>query len=95
MRVNGSTWGSVFGKTGMDPLHPQVEKKKFRQKIKLRYSFVLISFSKVFVKLKNISQKKFKNYDKILKMFVLGLRNSAERTNGFNEVQENKLNFQE
>ncbi len=30
-------------------------------------------------------------------MFGLGLRNSAERTNGFNEsgVQENKLNFQE
>ena len=32
MRVNGSTWGSVFGRTEMDPLHPQVEKKKLGQK---------------------------------------------------------------
>lgn len=60
MRVNGSTWGSVFGRTGMDPLHPQVEKKKLGEKNKLRYSFVWSFFSKSFVKV-FFSQKKNKN----------------------------------
>ncbi len=62
MRVNGSTWGSVFGRTGMDPLHPQVEKKKLGEKNKLiKIFFCLVSFFEIickFVKVIFFSQRK-------------------------------------